>query len=110
MSLFASFFRPAGGKQVTAWAVEVARRCHAAVSIRLGQQVYRMNLPEARGYIRARSAHVLDGELVLLRERTGCDAAVAQAVRERAFDEVIRLAIGDLLKATRTAAPLRKAA
>ena len=110
MSLFNWMQRPLVVRQVAVWGVEVARRAHPQLSICLGQQVYRMSLHEARGYIRARAAAVLDDEIALLAEQTGCDAEMAAAVGRRAMHELCRLAIGDLLKATRRSIPLRHAA
>lgn len=110
MSLVNWIRRPLVVRQVAIWGVEVARRCHSQVSVRLGQRMYRISLPEARGYIRARCAAVLDDEIVLLLQQTGCDPALAFAVRRRAVHELTRLALGDRLKATRHSAPLRRAA
>ena len=110
MSLLHWLRRPLLVRQVAIWGIEIARRCHPQVSVRLGQNMYRISIPEARGYIRARCAAVLDDEIGLLAQQTGCDPAMALAVRRRAVIEITRLAIGDLLKATRYAAPLRRAA
>jgi len=52
---------------------------------------------------------VLEVEMDLLETQTGCGAKLAAAVRQRAMSEIVRLAIGDVLKATRHT-PLRKAA
>jgi hypothetical protein len=68
-----------------------------------------MSLPEARGYVRARAAVVIDDELAVFIRDTGCQPAVAKAVRECAVEEVTRMAIGDLLRAVRQV-PMRKAA
>ncbi len=110
MSLLHLLRQPLRVRQIAIWGVEVARRCHPQVSLRLGQNMYRMTIPESRGYIRARCAPVLDVEIALLAQQTGCDLVMALAVRRRAVIEITRLAIGDLLKATRYAAPLRRAA
>lgn len=118
MSLWSRLFSTVSTRQISNWAVEVARQCQIEVSHRLNDSIHRMSLPEARGYIRARAARVIDAELTLIRRRTGCQDSVAAAIRERAVEETIRLAIGDLLRATRRSAPavtisrppLRKAA
>jgi len=89
--------------------MEVARRSQDAVAARLGPSMRRMTLSECRGYIHARAATVLEVELDLLEKQTGCGANLAAAVRHRAMGEIVRLAIGDLLKTTRQA-PVRKAA
>ena len=101
---------PLSAPQISSWAVELARRSHAAVSQRLSPALLRMGLMEARGYIRARAAAVVASELDSLVQRTGCSPALAAIVRKRAIDEVVRLAIGDLLKSTRQTAASRKAA
>ncbi len=110
MSLINWMRRPLLVRQVAIWGIEVARRCHPLASVRLGQNIYRMSVPEARGYIRARCAEVLDEEIVLLQQQTGCEPAMAAAVRRRAVLELTRLAIGDLLKAARRPPAIRRAA
>jgi len=89
--------------------MEVARRSQDGVAARLGPSMRRMTLPECRGYIHARAAAVLEVEMDLLEKQIGCGANLAAAVRQRAMSEIVRLAIGNLLKATRQAS-LRKAA
>jgi hypothetical protein len=96
-------------QQLNAWAMEVARRSQDAIAARLSPAMRRMTLSECRGYIHARAAAVLEVELDLLEEQTGCGPNLAAAVRQRAMSEIVRLAIGDLLKTTRQA-PVRKAA
>jgi len=96
-------------QQLNAWAMEVARRSSDGVAARLSPAMRRMSLAECRGYIQARAATVLDIEMDVLQVQTGCGANLAAAVRQRAMAEIVRLAIGDLLKSTRQA-PLRKAA
>jgi hypothetical protein len=109
MSLLNWLFHSAAPQQLNAWAMEVARRSSDAVAVRLSPAMRRMSLSQCRGYIQARAATVLDVEMDLLQEQTGCGPNLAAAVRQRALSEIVRLAIGDLLKATRQA-PLRKAA
>lgn len=109
MSLANWFARRNSTRQISRWAVEVARRCHQAVSERLTSQWHEMSLPEARGYVRARAATVIDDELTTFIRDTACQPAVSRAVRECAIEEVTRMAIGDLLRAVRQP-PLRKAA
>jgi hypothetical protein len=108
MSLWSRMFSSVSTRQISNWAVEVARRCQIEVAHRLEDSIHRMSLPEARGYIRARSARVIDAEMALVCRRTGCQSAVAAAIRERAVEETIRLAIGDLLRATRRAVATEK--
>jgi hypothetical protein len=96
-------------QQLHAWAMEVARRSQDAIAARLSPAMRRMTLSECRGYIHARAAAVLEDELDLLEKQTGCGANLAAAVRQRAMSEIVRLAIGDLLKTTRQS-PLQKAA
>lgn len=109
MSLLNWLFPSVSTQQLNAWAMEVARRSSDEVAVRLSPAMRRMSLSEYRGYIQARAAMVLDVEIDLLQQQTGCGANLAAAVRQRAVAEIVRLAIGDLLKATRQA-PLRKAA
>jgi len=109
MSLLNWLFPSAAPQQLNALAMEVARRSSDAVAARLSPVMRRMSLSQCRGYIQARAATVLDVEMDLLQEQTGCGPNLAAAVRQRALSEIVRLAIGDLLKATRQA-PLRKAA
>jgi hypothetical protein len=101
---------PASTQQLVAWATDLARRCHDGVALRLDQAMYRMSLPEARGYIRARSAQVIEQEIATLQQRTGLQPAVVPIVRKRATEEVVRMAMGDLLKATRQSPAHRRAA
>lgn len=110
MSLLNWIRRPVTVRQVAVWAVEVARRCHPEVSLRLQQGVYDMSLVEARGYIRARAAIVLDDEISQLQRQTHCSLEMATSVRRRAIEEIARLVIGDILRATRQAPMLRRAA
>jgi hypothetical protein len=100
--------RPAD--EIAAWATEVARHCHQEVALRLGQAMYRMSLPAARGYIRSRAAAVLDREIAMLVEQSKCRPALMLAVREQATEQVVRMAIGDMLQISRQAKPIRKAA
>ncbi len=102
--------RSPSSQQLVAWAVDVARSCHASVAQRVGDAMYQMSMPEARGYIRARSASVVEQEVALLQQRIGCQMAVATVIRKRATEEVVRMAMGDLLKATRQSSAVRKAA
>src|SRR5262245_40978611 len=95
MSLVDFVQRPLVVRQVAIWALEIARRCHPDVSIRLGQNIYRMSLSEARGYVRARCAAVLDDEIAQLVKQTRCHPEMAAAVSRRAVVEITRLAIGD---------------
>jgi hypothetical protein len=97
-------------EEIAAWATEVARRCHHEVTLHLGQAMYRMSVPQARGYIRARAATVLDHEIALLVEQSKCRPALILAVREQATEQVVRMSIGDMLQVSRQASPLRKAA
>src|SRR5262245_17501813 len=107
----ATWFRPAPStQQLIAWAVDVARGCHTSVAQRLTPAMYEMTLPEARGYIRARSAEVVQREVVRLSERIGTQPGVVAVITHRATEEVIRMAMGDLLKATRQTPVVRKAA
>jgi hypothetical protein len=85
-------------RQIAAWGAEVAQQCQAEVALRLGQTVHRLSLAAACGYIRARAATVLDQEMIVLVQRTHCQAMVAVAVRQRAMEEIVRMAMGDLLK------------
>jgi hypothetical protein len=118
MSIWSRLFNRTSTRQVSNWAVEVARQCQLEVAERLSGSIHRMSLPEARGYIRARAGRVIDAEISLVSRRTGCQPAVAVAIRERAMEETIRLAIGELLRATRRTVvsepavvrPLRRAA
>ena len=109
MSLLNWLLPSVAPQQLSAWAMEVARRSQDGVAERLGPSMRGMSLAECRGYIQARAATVLDLEMDLLEKQTGCGTSLAGAVRRRAMAEIVRLAIGDLLKATRQA-PLRKAA
>jgi hypothetical protein len=110
MSLFAWFRQAPSAQQLIAWAVDVARSCHAGVAQRLSPMMYDMTLPEARGYIRARGAEVVESEVVALARRMGLQPPVVAVVKQRATEEVIRMAMADLLKATRQTQPLRRAA
>jgi hypothetical protein len=100
--------RPA--EEIAAWATEVARRCHHEVALRLGQAMCRMSLPQARGYIRARAAAVLDQEIAVLIEQCKCRPVLLLAVREQANEQVVRMAIGDMMQLSRQPTPVRKAA
>ncbi len=100
--------RPAD--EIAAWGTEVARHCHHEVALRLGQAMYRMSLPAARGYIRSRAAAVLDREIAMLVEQSKGRPALVLAVREQATEQVVRMAIGDMLQLSRQAKPIRKAA
>jgi hypothetical protein len=110
MSLATWFQKAPSAQQLIAWAVDVARGCHASVAQRLSPAMYEMTLPEARGYIRARASEVVEREVVRLQERFGTQPGVVAVVRLRATEEVIRMAMGDLLKATRQTPVVRKAA
>ena len=118
MSIWNQVFRPNVERRVAAWAIEVARQTQVDVADRLNGSISRMSLPEARGYIRARSGDVIDAEIAAMTQSRRLETAFADAVRERAIEETIRLAIGDLLRASRrvepqtqaTVLPIRKAA
>ena len=95
------FRRRRTGDDIAAWAAEIARRCHCEVVVRLGQTMYRMSLPQARGYIRARAAAAIDQEIALLVRQRKCQPALLLALREQASEHVVRMAIGDLLQLSR---------
>jgi hypothetical protein len=97
-------------EEIAARATEIARRCHREVTLRLSQATHRMSLPQARGYIRARAVAVLDDEMAMLAAKAKCQPALLLAVREKATEHVVRMAIGDMLQLSRQSAPLRKAA
>ena len=109
MSLLRWIVPQASPQQITAWAAELARDCHDAVAARLGPAIGRMGLASARGYIQSRASRVLDEPLEQLKDRAGMAQTVASVVRQAAIDEIVRLAIGDLIKAT-NALPRRAAA
>ena len=109
MSLFGWMQRSVSAQQVAAWGADVARKCQASVAERL-TAMRQLTLTEARGYIRARAATILDQEIARLQATTGCPQLMAIAVRDHATEEVIRMAIGDMLKAVRQSQPIRKAA
>ncbi|MCC7085585.1 MAG: hypothetical protein IT427_11335 [Pirellulales bacterium] len=116
MLIWSRIFNSINTRQISNRAVEVARQCQLEVAGRLSDSIHRMSLPEARGYIRARAGRVIDAEISRIHHHTGCQLSVAVTIRERAMEETIRLAIGELLRATRRAtaseptAALRKAA
>jgi hypothetical protein len=109
MSLFSWMQRSVSAQQVVAWGIEVARKCHGEVAERL-TATHQLSLTEARGYIRARSATILDQEIARLQATTGCGQLMAIAVRAHATEEVIRMSIGEILKAMRQSPPIRRAA
>ncbi|HEY2760418.1 MAG TPA: hypothetical protein VGI75_06735 [Pirellulales bacterium] len=100
MSLLRWIVAQASLQQVTAWAAELARDCHEAVAARLGPAVGRMSLSAARGYIQSRASLVLDEQIELLKDRAKTQPVVVTAIRQAAMDEIVRLAIGDLIKST----------
>ena len=100
---------PVTPRHITAWATEVAQHCQADVAARLVPSVRSMSLPEARGYIRARLAAVLDQEMPLVAQHLGANPQLELAVRLQATDEIVRMTIGDLLKSTQKHASRRAA-
>jgi hypothetical protein len=108
--LFASWLRASlSPRRVAAWATEVAQHCQADVAARLGPAFHMMSLSEAKGYIRARTAAVLDQQIMLLADPIGNNPELQLAVRRQATDEIVRMTLGDLLKASRRQV-VRKAA
>jgi hypothetical protein len=108
--LFAHWFRvSATRRRIAAWAIEIAQRCQADVVARLSPDPRSMSLPEARGYIRARAADVLDQEMLLLAQHLGANPIFELAMRREATDEIVRMTVGDLIKTSRSQA-IRKAA
>ena len=100
--LFANWLRTtAMARRTQAWAEEVAQHCQPEVATRLTTAVRHMSLPEARGYIRARVAAILDQEMISLAEHIGFNPTVELAVRSQATDQIVRMTLADLLKATR---------
>jgi hypothetical protein len=91
----------ATSRRIAAWAVEIAQRCQADVAARLSPAALRMSKPEACGYIRARAAAVLDQEMLLLADHLAGNLSLELAVRQQAGDEIVRMTLGDLLKAAR---------
>ena len=69
-----------------------------------------MSLPQARGYIRARAATVLDQEVAQLIEQAKSRPALVLAARDSAMEQTVRLAIGDLLQIARQPLAERRAA
>jgi hypothetical protein len=108
--LFASWLRASlSPRRVAAWATEVAQHCQADVAARLGPAFHAMSLSEAKGYIRARAAAILDQQVMLLADPIGSNPELQLAVRKQATDEIVRMTLGDLLKVSRRQV-VRKAA
>ena len=100
--LFANWLRStAPARRIEAWAAEVAQHCQPEVAARLAATVRQMSLPEARGYIRARVAAILDQEMISLAEHLGVNPTLELAVRSQATDHIVRMTLADLLKAAR---------
>ena len=96
-------------RRIAAWAIEIAQHCQADVVARLSPAARAMSLPEARGYIRARAAAIVDQELLLLADHLSGNSQFELAVRRAATDEIVRITLGDLVKTTRPQT-VRKAA
>jgi len=68
MLLFTAARRKAE-RQLTALADALAERCQGRVAPRLGRQFVSLSTPQRRGYVRARSAAVIDAALAAERGR-----------------------------------------
>jgi len=86
-------------REIARLASDVARRSRLAVWERVYHDLGHMNVPEARGYIRARSADLLQQEADAVIERhpewsdESCQDLLAQAK-----DKIVHLIVGDMLK------------
>ena len=86
--LFASWLRTSlSPRRVAAWATEVAQHCQADVAARLRPTFHAMSLSEAKGYIRARAAAVLDQQIMLLADPIGSNPELQLAVRKQATEQ-----------------------
>ncbi len=98
MSLLRWIVPQASPQQITAWAAELARDSHDWVADRLGAAIRQMSLSSARGYVQSRASLILDEQIELLKDRANIQPAVVSAIRQAAIDEIVRLAIGDLIQ------------
>jgi hypothetical protein len=85
--------------RIRARATEIAQRCQDDVAARLSPIARHMSLPEARGYIRARAAAVVEEEL--LAENFAHNLELQVAVRGAVIDEIIRMTLGEIVKIPR---------
>ena len=90
---------------------KVASRSRVAVWNRVSHRLHTLSGAEARGYIRARSAAVIERETELLIAEEGAKAARHrdQILRD-AHESVIRLVLEQSHSSRRSALPLRRAA
>ena len=105
MALVNPLRRPLVVRQIAVWGVEVARRCHPLLAVRLGQKMYRLSLSE-------RAATFAHAPPQCSTNRSLCSNSKPVAIPKwpspsaaAPMHELIRLTIGDLLKATRRPTP-----
>jgi hypothetical protein len=77
------------------WAKQIAHRVHPDVWQRVATRAMGMHLAEARGYVRARAAALVQAES---RHLARGDAALAAQLAERAMPQVVQLIFRDLLQ------------
>ncbi len=98
--MFVNWLRASAARhRVVAWATEIAQRCQGDVAARLSSSVRLMGLHEARGYIRARAAAIIEEEL--LAENLTGNAEMQSAVHRAVIDEIVRMTLGEIVKITR---------
>jgi hypothetical protein len=94
---------------IEAAALEVARRCEGAVWERVAPRLAEMTSSEARGYVRARGALVVERQIELLRLTRPEIAANRSAVVEHSLNVVVNRVL-DQYRARRFATPAPQAA
>ncbi len=98
--IFVNWLRTSSTRhRVVAWATEIAQRCQGDVAARLSPSVRLMSMHEARGYIRARAAAIVEEEL--LAENLTGSAEMQSAVRHAVVDEIVRMTLGEIVKIAR---------
>ena len=88
---------------------KISARCEAAVWARIKSDAPQMDPAQARGYIRARAALVLNRELdIATKGLEGVTAGILTKVRQNAADTIVRQAL--TMIATQHPTELRRAA
>lgn len=85
-------------RQTKKQALTIAEQSKEAVRERLGNAVYTMDIPEARGYVKARAAAVIRQQVTqLLGKRHRFSDRMVARMHQLATERVIHLTLVDLL-------------
>lgn len=98
INLFANFIQRQSLGRTIATARQIANQSRADVWARVRDLIFQMDIPEARGYVRARAAIVVRREAdAVVASAIGIDADGRNLVESMATERVVQLVLADVV-------------